>query len=73
MVMTMRDKKRIKRILKLLEKLWNEPQNMDLRLGQLLEKYVFFMGERGDNTSVTLFYQADETTESILKARLEEE
>ena len=61
----MRDPKRIKRILKLLEKLWLK--SPDQRLGQLLENYVFFQGQRGDLTSVRLFYQEDDITEKILK------
>ena len=64
----MREKNRIKRILKLLETLWkNYP---DQRLGQILENYVFFKGERGDKTSVKLFYQEDITTEDILNKAL---
>jgi len=64
----MRDKKRIKRILKLLEELWKKYP--DQRLGQLLENYVFFQGERGDSTSVRLFHQQDDLTEKILKEKL---
>ena len=29
------------------------------RLGQLLENYVFTEGERGDSTSISMFYQSD--------------
>ena len=61
----MRDLKRIPKILKLLEQLWNK--STDQRLGQLLENYVFYQGERGDGTSVRLFYQEDDETERILK------
>ena len=61
----MRNPKRIPKILKLLEQLWNK--STDQRLGQLLENYVFYRGERGDRTSVKLFYQEDDETERILK------
>ena len=44
-----------------LEQLWLEFP--DQRLGQLLENYVFVNGERGDDTSVALFYQEDDETE----------
>jgi uncharacterized protein YihD (DUF1040 family) len=63
----MRDKKRIPIILKELEELWLK--NSDMRLGQLLENYVFFSGQRGDETSVHLFYQEDDLTLAILKQR----
>ena len=66
----MRDKRRIKRILGLLERLWSKDDNCDMRLGQLLENYIFTNGERGDRTSIELFYQEDDITEGILKARL---
>ena len=49
----MRDEKRIGKILKELEKVWKTYP--DQRLGQILENYVFFEGERGDTTSVKLF------------------
>ena len=62
----MRDKKRIKRILKLLEELWLE--HSQERLGQILENYIFVKGDRGDKTSVMLFYQEDDYTEAILMA-----
>jgi len=61
----MRDKKRIKIILKKLEKLWL--QYPDMRLGQLLENFVFFKGKRGDITSVSLFYQDDKETENNIQ------
>ncbi len=64
----MRDPKRIKNILNLLEKLWNK--NPDQRLGQLLENYVFTQGIRGDKTSVKLFYQEDDETILILRKQL---
>jgi len=47
----MRDMSRKKRILKLLGELWDIDTNCDMRLGQLLENFVFFNGERGDITS----------------------
>ena len=53
----MRDKARIKRILKLIEKLWVTQQ--DMRLGQLLVNYVFEEDK--------LWYQEDSLTENILK------
>lgn len=65
----MRDKARIKRILKMLEKLWME--NSDQRLGQILENYIFVKGDRGDRTSVAMFYQEDDETEVLLKLRQE--
>ena len=55
-------------ILKLLRKLWKK--HPDQRLGQLLENYVFFAGQRGDLTSVRLFYQEDLRTLAILEAVL---
>ena len=54
----MRDPKRIKRICKLIEKLWKEAP--DQRRGQLLSNYVF-----GHHTDI--FYQEDDITEEILK------
>lgn len=66
----MRDPERIPKILKALEILWKKFP--DQRLGQLLENYVFFQGERGDRTSVRLFYQEDDLTENILKKKLKE-
>lgn len=64
----MRDKKRINRILKKIGKLWLEQP--DQRLGQFLENYVFFKGQRGDVTSISLFYQDDNITEEILDKQL---
>ena len=64
----MRKLSRIKKILRMLEKLWNEYP--DMRLGQLLENFIFVKGERGDNTSVMLFYQEDDDTEEIIELRL---
>ena len=54
----MRDKKRIKRILKLIEIAWGKVP--DQRLGQFLSNYVF--GYKTD-----IFYQDDDKTEDILK------
>ena len=65
----MRDPKRIQIILKKLEKIWEKYP--DMRLGQLLENYVFFGGQRGDKTSVALFYQEDSLTEELLDKFLE--
>ncbi len=61
----MRNPERIKRICKKLEKLWKK--SPDMRLGQLLENYVFTHGERGDTTSIRLFFQEDDETEKILE------
>jgi len=54
-------------ILSQLKTLWDRHPLQ--RLGQLLENYVFFQGERGDKTSVRLFYQQDEETLKILQER----
>ena len=54
----MRDPKRIKRICKLIEKLWIKCP--DQRLGQLLANYVF-----GHHTDI--FFLEDDLTEKILK------
>ena len=59
----MRNPERIKRICKKLEKLWL--QHPDIRLGQLLENYVFTKGKRGKETCF-LFYQEDDETELLL-------
>ena len=61
----MRDPKRIKRIAKLIVELWSKCP--DQRLGQLLENYVFNKGQRGDKTSIGLFFQEDDETEFLLK------
>ena len=61
----MRDINRIPIILEELKKLWEK--NPDQRLGQILENYVFFKGQRGDKTSCALFYQEDTDTLEILK------
>lgn len=55
-------------ILKLLRKLWEKHPTQ--RLGQLLENYVFFAGQRGDLTSVRLFFQEDLRTLAIIEAVL---
>ena len=65
-----RPKERIPIICKKLEKLWLGAQ--DQRLGQLLENYIFNEGERGDKTSVRLFYQEDDKTEKKLDEVLKE-
>jgi len=57
-----------KEILKLLKELWDK--NPDMRLGQLLENYVFIDGKRGDDTSCKLYYQYDEKTVERLKEEL---
>jgi hypothetical protein len=57
--------KEIDTILGALKDLWK--QVPDQRLGQLLENYVFINGERGDATSVKLFYQLDLRTYARIK------
>ena len=54
----MRDLKRIKRICKLIEKVWS--YYPEQRLGQLLANYVF--GHHKD-----IFYQDDDVSEDILR------
>jgi len=54
-------------ILMRIKELWDKYPHQ--RLGQLLENYVFINGERGDQTSVKLFYQTDSDTLSILKSQ----
>jgi hypothetical protein len=51
---------RIEPILNKIKELWK--QKPWLRLGQLLEDYIFVDGIRGDGTSVKLYYQTDITT-----------
>lgn len=63
----MRNPERIKQILNELEILWNK--SPDQRLGQILENYIFYQGERGDKTSCALFYQEDDLTFKILQAQ----
>jgi FPC/CPF motif-containing protein YcgG len=58
------------KILELLKELWN--RNTTQRLGQLLENYIFYQGERGDKTSIRLFHQQDEETLKILEWLLEQ-
>ena len=64
----MRNPKRIKRILEKIERLWNRAP--DQRLGQLLENYIFIRGQRGDKTSVRLFFQEDDDTEESIDGLL---
>ena len=59
----MRDPKRIKRICKKLEKIWNTVP--DQRLGQLLSNYIF--GYKTD-----IFFQEDNISEQILDEIVEE-
>jgi hypothetical protein len=56
----MRDKKRIKRICKLIEKIWNKYP--DQRLGQLLSNYVF-------GRQIDIFFQEDNLTEENLEIK----
>jgi hypothetical protein len=58
----MRNKDRIPIIIHDIKRLWL--QHPDMRLGQLLENYVFTSGQRGDKTSVALFYQEDNDTKA---------
>ena len=60
----MRELKRIERITDLIAKVWKI--HPDMRLGQLLENFVFVDGERGDKTSMCLYLQEDELTENHL-------
>ena len=58
----MRDPKRIKRICKLIEKVWmTHPEQ---RLGQLLSNYTF---------GIDIFYQEDTNTEEILRLFIEQQ
>lgn len=66
----MKDFNRIEKICDLLKVLWKKYP--DQRLGQLLENYIFFNGERGDKTSIHLFYQEDNETEKIILKKLYE-
>jgi len=61
--------KQQKEILSKLAKLWSKYPEQ--RFGQLLENYVFFSGQRGDKTSVRLFYQIDKRTLRNIKFFLE--
>lgn len=56
-----------KEILVLLDKLWQKHSHM--RLGQLLENWVFIDGNRGDKTSCALYYQEDEKTIKRIKGQ----
>lgn len=62
----MREPKRIKRILLLIDKLWNEYP--DQRLGQLLENYVFGCQRGG----CCKFHVEDDDVEKHLKNMLKE-
>lgn len=57
--------KKIDAIIGEIKKFWKG--NPRMRLGQLLENYIFTKGERGDKTSQELYYQSDKETEKILK------
>ncbi len=57
----MRDVKRIKRILKLIEELWTKAP--DMRLGQLLQNYASFSGKD--------FNVEDDDTELMLKTNIQ--
>ena len=59
----MRDIKRIKRICKLIEKVWL--QHPDHRLGQMLSNYCF--GHHQD-----IWFQEDDQSEKILKDMMED-
>lgn len=61
----MRKPERIEQITAELKALWLK--NSELRLGQLLENNVFTKGERGDKTSVAMFYQEDNVTLQLLQ------
>jgi hypothetical protein len=56
----MRHPKRIHKILEAFEELWN--RTPDQRFGQMCENFVFVLGQRGDKTSVAMFYQEDDKT-----------
>lgn len=62
----MREKERIKRILKLIGKLWESKQ--DMRFGQLLENYVFDY-EGG----FYMWNQEDDITETRIKEAIKNE
>lgn len=64
----MADKNIKDEILAKLKRLWK--RYPDMRLGQLLENFVFIEGQRGDKTSVKLFYQEDEDTLVMIKKEL---
>jgi len=66
--MKMADKNIKDEILAKLKRLWK--RYPDMRLGQLLENFVFIEGQRGDKTSVKLFYQEDEDTLVMIKKEL---
>ena len=58
----------IDKICDLLKVLWKKYP--DQRLGQLLDNYIFFNGERIDKTNAYLFYQEDDETEKIILKKL---
>lgn len=66
--MSMRDIE-IEKVMMDLKTLWL--RFPDQRLGQILENYVFYQGQRGDKTSVKLFHQEDKETSKILKRVLD--
>lgn len=62
----MRDPKRIKVVCNELEKVWNE--HPDLRLGQLLINYVFYVPPRAD---IRMWLQSDDATlERLLSVKV---
>ena len=56
-------------IIEKLKLLWDKYP--DQRLGQLCENYIFDRGERGDGTSIAMFFQSDDMTEKKLDKVLE--
>jgi|WetSurMetagenome_2_1015567.scaffolds.fasta_scaffold51167_6 hypothetical protein len=67
----MREPNRIPVICAELQKLWQKYP--DQRLGQILENYIFNSGQRGDKTSVALFYQEDDITyKAMIKENMPE-
>ena len=69
----MRDPKRIHKILKEIEKLWQKESNQDMRFGQLLENYIFPIVETAQGgISALTYFQEDDKTLLILKSILKE-
>ena len=66
----MRDPKRITRICRKLEQLWD--MNPDQRLGQLIENYVISSGILRGGVTAWLFFREDDETEACLDKALEE-
>jgi len=62
-------KDEIDNVIKWLDDLWRKYPTM--RLGQLLENFVFTAGTRGDDTSIRLFYQNDHVTAENIKLVLD--